>query len=342
MGDQGKGRIAYWDNAKAFLILTVVYGHLIESTMRGSPQLSASFLIIYSFHMPLFVFIAGLMSRDDRSSGQIKKNLATLAAPYFIFETWYGVWDYWTLSKPKLVFSYATPFWPLWFLFSLFCWRTLLPYVNALKGGFWWLLFFSVGLCASAEAYGFGWSLARTVYFFPFFYAGHLARGLDLPRLMSKPWVRGLSLLVFLGLCALPLLEVYSIRREWFFGTVNTWGLGYKSHWDALRRLGVYALSFVMGGCILGLTPRRKLPVLTGWGERSLAIYLFHSTFHFLALGKHWYRHLPKDPAQKGALVLGVSLLLCLILGSKTWSKLMSWCLTPRVDWLLRGSKEKA
>lgn len=342
MGDKGKGRIAYWDNARGFLILTVVYGHLIESTMRGSPQLWASFLVIYSFHMPLFVFIAGLMSRYDRSSGQMKKNLATLIAPYLVFETWYGFWDHWMMSTPKLVFSYATPFWPLWFLISLFCWRTLLPYVKALKSGLIWLLLISVGFCASGEAFGFGWSISRTIYFFPFFYAGHLARDLDLPKIMSRPLVRGVAATGLVVICALPLLEIYSIRREWFFGTVNTWGLGYKTQLDAFRRLGIYALSFLIGGCVLGLTPHRRLPLLTGWGERSLAIYLFHSTFHFAALGHRWYRHLPKDPAQKGAIVLGVSLLLCVVLGSKTWSTLMRWCLAPPVNWLFRTPREKA
>lgn len=342
MADKGQGRVAYWDNVRGFLILTVVFGHLIEETMWTSPQLYASFLVIYSFHMPLFVFIAGLMSKDDTSNKQIRKNLATLIAPYLIFETWYGFWEHWTRSTPKLEFSYATPFWPLWFLISLFCWRLMLPYVKNLRWGFLWLILASVGFCASGEAHGYKWSIPRTIYFFPFFYAGHMSRGLNLPEIMAKRWVRVLSGVLFLTICALPAFEIYAVRREWFFGSLNTWDLGYKTMAASLRRLLVYAASFGIGACVLGLTPRRPVPILRGWGERSIAIYLFHSTFHFLALGRNWFGLLPYNATAKGLLVLAVSLILCAVLGSPFWSRLMRWCLAPRVDWLFRPETEQA
>lgn len=342
MGQENTSRVAFWDNARGLLILSVVYGHLVESTMWSSHGLYCSFLLIYSFHMPLFVFIAGLMSRNDASPAQLQKNLATLIAPYLVFETAYGFWEHWTRSTPELVFSYATPFWPLWFLVSLFCWRLMLPYVSRLRGGFFWLLAISVGFCASGEARGFMWSISRTIYFFPFFYAGHLCRGTQLVEWFSRPWIRLCALLLFVGLCALPVFEIYTIRREWFFGTVNTWELGYKTMAASLRRLGVYALSFAIGGAFLGILPRRPLPIISGWGERSIAIYLFHSSFHFLALGRNWYKYLPHHPVAKGGIVLGVSIALCLVLGSPLWSRLTRWMLRPPVDWLFRSPVKEA
>ncbi|MCR5545514.1 MAG: acyltransferase, partial [Lachnospiraceae bacterium] len=57
-----KQRLTYFDNAKGFLILLVVFGHLVDLVCHSSsgPLLHYTFLTIWSFHMPAFLFIAGL------------------------------------------------------------------------------------------------------------------------------------------------------------------------------------------------------------------------------------------------------------------------------------------
>lgn len=58
-----KERIAYWDNVRFFLIILVVIGHGIH--VYDSKIFSALFLFIYSFHMPLFVLIAGMFHKNE-------------------------------------------------------------------------------------------------------------------------------------------------------------------------------------------------------------------------------------------------------------------------------------
>ena len=50
-------RNTYWDTVKGILIVLVVIGH--TGTMMGDRWLS----VIYSFHMPLFMFVSGFFSR---------------------------------------------------------------------------------------------------------------------------------------------------------------------------------------------------------------------------------------------------------------------------------------
>lgn len=47
-----KQREFYFDNARLYLIILVVFGHLLRSYIDESPFLYALYMFIYSFHMP--------------------------------------------------------------------------------------------------------------------------------------------------------------------------------------------------------------------------------------------------------------------------------------------------
>ncbi len=58
-------RIYLWDNLKFFLILSVVLGHFVVQHL-ASPDFKSLFLFIYSFHMPLFIFISGAFHKNTK------------------------------------------------------------------------------------------------------------------------------------------------------------------------------------------------------------------------------------------------------------------------------------
>jgi len=60
------GRILWADNLKGFLILLVVFGHVIQFSIPDYKNLHI-FNYIYSFHMPLFMAISGYVSYKEAS-----------------------------------------------------------------------------------------------------------------------------------------------------------------------------------------------------------------------------------------------------------------------------------
>jgi acyltransferase len=75
-------RLCWVDNAKAIGIILVVYGHTIQCGTLAKE-------LIYSFHMPLFFFLAGYLVKDSHLRvpllSFLKNNLRRLIVPYFTF-----------------------------------------------------------------------------------------------------------------------------------------------------------------------------------------------------------------------------------------------------------------
>ena len=70
-----------YDNMKFILILLVVFGHLLEY-IRG--DISENIYRIYTFHMPVFVFISGYFAKFKK-----KKIIFQLLLPYLVLLTIY-------------------------------------------------------------------------------------------------------------------------------------------------------------------------------------------------------------------------------------------------------------
>lgn len=62
----GKVRDARFDTLKGLLILSVVFGHFFSHEATHSAPSEAIANFIYSFHMPLFVFVSGYFTNNHR------------------------------------------------------------------------------------------------------------------------------------------------------------------------------------------------------------------------------------------------------------------------------------
>ena len=63
MSEQSTGkRVAYIDFLKAFAIATVLLGHSVEQLSGDAFWDHPIWTFLYSFHMPLFMFVSGLFS----------------------------------------------------------------------------------------------------------------------------------------------------------------------------------------------------------------------------------------------------------------------------------------
>ena len=81
-----KEREHSFDNAKAILIFMVVFGHLIEPLVLLDNRIKFIYMIIYSIHMPTFIFISGYFCKEN--SNRLKKSV-NLFLIYFIFQIIY-------------------------------------------------------------------------------------------------------------------------------------------------------------------------------------------------------------------------------------------------------------
>lgn len=111
-------RIAQIDFLKGAAIILVVLGHVISQVWNTDPDIYENNLIFrfcYSFHMPLFVFISGYLSRVTFSPGKswllkrFKRIGIPLAVMLFVF---YAVLK----NGSPADFLHPTPYWYLIFL----------------------------------------------------------------------------------------------------------------------------------------------------------------------------------------------------------------------------------
>lgn len=81
-----KNRDYFFDNYKALLIVLVVVGHFIEPCYDNNVFLSGLKWMIFSFHMPAFIFISGYFSKREIRFGKLVQKLVI---PYFVYELIY-------------------------------------------------------------------------------------------------------------------------------------------------------------------------------------------------------------------------------------------------------------
>lgn len=62
-GTSAGGRTAKWDNIRGILMLLVVLAHIYNHYTKFSPAARSLFLFVYTFHMPLFLFLSGMFGR---------------------------------------------------------------------------------------------------------------------------------------------------------------------------------------------------------------------------------------------------------------------------------------
>jgi fucose 4-O-acetylase-like acetyltransferase len=126
-----KQRLLYIDQLKGLAILLVVMGHFIQYNTLESTR-NTLFGIIYSFHMPLFMFLSGYIAQKTilprifvhYRSFLIKKTI-TLLVPFFA----------WPLIVHPFFFTSAITYHPL---------NIALTLIKGPEGGLWflWFLFF--------------------------------------------------------------------------------------------------------------------------------------------------------------------------------------------------------
>lgn len=174
-------RIKYIDAIKGFTIILVVLGHSIQTNI---PNFDANliFKVIYSFHMALFMFVSGYLTKFDFDfdfAAFIKKKFNILVIPFIC---WYllGYLILWMKGQIIPLYTYIyqlikSPDHGLWFLWVLFLCNIVLAVSVKLSKNLKWVAFLIILIFLNLFHWGF-FALNFLQWFYTFFLAGYLVR----------------------------------------------------------------------------------------------------------------------------------------------------------------------
>lgn len=256
------------DSVKYWLIVLVIIGHVFG---REEFYNTASCVVIgrwiYLFHMPLFIFISGYFSRK-KSKKDLWASIWSLLEPLIFFQAL-------TLT-PRLLFkgtdnyliTILTPWYALWYLLSLICWRLILQLVpdrilNNMK-----LVItctFCISILAGFLPFNYFLSLQRTLSFMPFFFWGYCMRGKSIYLLDKyKPYC---FLFLFLTI-AIPLFFPQYV--------VNLMHADpYSNIYGALHRAFIFGLAIPMSIAFINIVP--NIQWAAQQGKLTMQYYIYHA-----------------------------------------------------------------
>ena len=265
-----KKRYYLLDNLKVILIFFVVFGHVIEYYINDNSILMTLYIFIYIFHMPLFIFISGYLSKNFYKMK--RKAIRNLLIPYIIFNMiWYTAVY---IGTRRAMFSVLYPGWTLWYLLSLFFWRITLKYLIKFKHIL--LLSFIAGvLVGLIPSIGSILSISRTIVFLPFFLLGYYTTEEDLEKIKSfKSEYAITGILVFL------LVAIYIVKNDLFnykflYNSYSYNALEVSLFEGTIFRIFLYFGAIIFSICVINLVPRKE-QFFSKIGKATMNIYVFH------------------------------------------------------------------
>ncbi|UNK47435.1 acyltransferase family protein [Arthrobacter sulfonylureivorans] len=257
------------DTAKGLLIFAVVLGHFLEEI--GSWKADGTRLAltgIYMFHMPAFVFLAGVTAKTSR----LGQRIGTFAVILVAFQTLYFVFV--SVLGIDRQFSIERPFWILWFLLGMMWWLLLLPAIARFPRAAILLSIVIALVVGALDSVGYSLSLSRALVFLPFFVVGatygkRIVHALGEATLVWK----AVALVAALG----GWLLVYSqdIPHQWLYGSFSFDRLDTPDALGLGTRGALLLLAAVAIAALLCVAPNRQ-GFVARVGRHSLAVYVLH------------------------------------------------------------------
>lgn len=278
------GRIYLYDNIKFLAILLVVIGHAINFLTEedGNMLEKSLFLTIYSIHMPLFIFISGLFLRPmDKSTKFPKQKVISYILIGIVLRIMMSLLRL-ILGKTMSysLFDMYDSF--AWFMWAIAVFITLMWIFREYNTKIILLLSLLIGCMAGYDKFlGDKFALMRIAVFLPFFVAGYMIKPEQLLNLLSKTWVKVVSIFVAVGFIALFFIntDIYQYLRPMFTGRNSFEVLEECESFGGLIRLLCYAISTLFGLAVMSLVPNKNLGIITKTGSKTLQIYFWHQVF---------------------------------------------------------------
>lgn len=310
------------DNLKGILMVLVVFGHFLELIMDQG-WTKYVYELIYSFHMPFFVFISGYFYKFN-----FEKIIRNLLFPYIVFQVLYILFARLVL-KDFQILQFYSPYWLLWYLFAMILWSfmiLLFPRGKIVKDFISLFIAFLICLAAGlTNNFGREFSLSRILVFFPFFLLGNCYSGWK-KKSIGQAWQNKFyKIQKIIAFIAILVIIPYSfIMLRLYTGIKNTWfyeALCYEKDGSGITFRMIHIL-IALCVILIGITfmPNKKIRFLSKAGENTMQVYLLHG---FIIKGIQKSGIIKRLPLQ-GVVIILLTFLIVMALSSDKIQKIFS------------------
>ncbi|MBU3111445.1 acyltransferase family protein [Clostridium lacusfryxellense] len=296
-----KGRVFFWDNLKVLLIVLVVVGHSVDFYTADSLIMRNIYMFIYTFHMPLFIFVSGYFSKTvvEGKHLSIEKVFSFLTL-YFLMKLCFFIVTRYLLGNSETDFKFLVEAGVPWYLLAMSVWFCITYIIKGIKPVF--VIIFSVIVGIMVGYYKIVsvkdlFSLSRILVFFPYFIIGYYFNQNQLIKILKCSWLKWISLISIIILIIIICLygqDMYLFRG--FLTGRNSFLTLKRPIFGGAYRLMFYGLSIILSLAILYITPKGETFV-TKFGTRTLQVYFIHhlvlSTYHYYKLNDYIIKMFP-------------------------------------------------
>ncbi len=304
-------RIYKIDNIRFILICLTVFGHILSAVVI--PDYNFVYRIVYSFHMPAFIFLSGYCCKPS-----LKRLIKHILLPYIVFQVLYLAADYYAAgASGNLVIQFTGPYRLMWYLLSLGVYYLFAGMLEKESNRIISLVLVIALVCAILIGYestvDYYFSLSRTIVFLPFFISGFLLKRLDVTGVKSY-LERNRSILIFICFVLIIMCEYtfyhYKVPIAAFYASQP---YSVANSGPVMRAvLGLNACAWII--LLFLVVPNIRIPFISSIGQSTMGIYLLHG-FIFIWIDKS--THFKNDGIPGIMFSLILSIFIVGILGSK-------------------------
>lgn len=277
-------RVFIWDNLKCFLMLSVVLGHFVNQYPDSYFMRSMS-IIIYSYHMPLFIFTAGLLQKKWTKDRPFRwdKPIYYIILGYLLKILIYTIK---VAFDQEAVFSLFSDTGLPWYMFAMAVYMVLAYWIRNRNPGVCLIISVLLALLAGyVEQIGSFLYISRILVFFPFYFAGYLLDSDTMLKFTRKKWIRISAapiLIIGIGVSFYWIKDIFSIIR--MFTGRNAYAFIRIADCGFQHRLLCYGITVVVSVALISLVPNRRLALAEAVGKNTLQIYFWHRLILYILM----------------------------------------------------------
>lgn len=318
---QGKKRYYLFDNIKFVLMVFVISAHILEPFVDKSYLCKCLFLFIYSFHMPLFLFLSGLFFKNERI-----KNKVQFCLILYVLEK--AITTY-----IRMAFGQAYSFSLFiakdisWFMLVLAAFNLLSSWLSNIKVEYR-ILFFTILSCVAGYDSNLNdyFAIMRVIVYYPFFLLGE---GIGIQNILKIRKNKIISAISIIGLIAWVVICFVKTNQAYFLRPLFTGRNPYEEKMLTIGpelRLLCYGITCAISLGVICIIPNKSIPIMSESGSRSINGYFWSKPIEYILIKDRWYTRTIIMNVSGGVLIIFIiSIIENLILSTDLVSFIINW-----------------